>query len=300
MPVLCTCISRVQGGDLAALIQRQAVARRYISEDEVLLTFAQICLALWHVHSQGILHRDLKPGNVFIGAGGIVKLGDFGIAQGRNCKHSHPKDIQGTPCYLVRRQLLYERKDLGSAGYDGISSCPCGSTGTLAAGHRTVLSDSGFTQTHVLLLQAPELCDGQAHSTKSDVWALGCILYELATLKRAFDGKSLPAVVVKILQGSLPPVPSKYTGNLRSLTLSMLAQDPAQRPSVDAILRQPWLRPHLERFSRLMMQVQYTQMISKPIVQPTDVQQHAAAASGVPCSQSTISTSLPCGIASWH
>lgn len=45
-----------------------------------------------------------------------------------------------------------------------------------------------------------EMCEDRPYNRKSDVWALGCILYELATLKRAFDGQSLPALVVRILQ----------------------------------------------------------------------------------------------------
>jgi serine/threonine protein kinase len=47
---------------------------------------------------------------------------------------------------------------------------------------------------------APEVCEGRQYSPKSDVWALGCVLYELATLRHAFDGSSLPNVVMKIVQ----------------------------------------------------------------------------------------------------
>lgn len=48
---------------------------------------------------------------------------------------------------------------------------------------------------------SPEICEGRQYAKKSDVWALGCILYELCTLAHAFDGKSLPGLVLKILRG---------------------------------------------------------------------------------------------------
>ncbi len=58
------------------------------------------------------------------------------------------------------------------------------------------------------------------------MWALGCVLYELATLRRAFDGQSLPALVVNILRGKYPPVSTRYSSQLRGLIDSMLRQDP--------------------------------------------------------------------------
>ena len=49
---------------------------------------------------------------------------------------------------------------------------------------------------------SPEICEGKTYGVKSDVWALGCVLYETATLKHAFDGRSLPALVLRILKGN--------------------------------------------------------------------------------------------------
>ncbi|GLC55209.1 hypothetical protein PLESTB_000959900 [Pleodorina starrii] len=96
---------------------------------------------------------------------------------------------------------------------------------------------------------SPEICEDRPYNRKSDVWSLGCVLYELTTLRRAFDGQSLPALVVKILRGKYPPVPTRYSSPLRALIESMLKQDPKDRPTADVILRKDFVRQHLERYA---------------------------------------------------
>ena len=95
-------------------------------------------------------------------------------------------------------------------------------------------------------------------------------MFELTTLKRAFDGKSLPALVVKILRGRIPTIPTKYSSNLRNLIHSMLSQSTAERPAVDAILKLPWLRKHLERYADMMMEESCKQMANLSEAQAAD------------------------------
>ncbi|KAL6744731.1 kinase-like domain-containing protein [Haematococcus lacustris] len=68
-------------GDLSALITQRAAEKKPFAEDDVMFWFVQIVLALYHVHSKNILHRDLKSSNVFVSEGNVLKLGDFGIAR---------------------------------------------------------------------------------------------------------------------------------------------------------------------------------------------------------------------------
>jgi NIMA (never in mitosis gene a)-related kinase len=86
---------------------------------------------------------------------------------------------------------------------------------------------------------SPELCEGKPYNQKSDIWALGCVLYELATLKRAFEASNLPALVLKIIRGNFSPIPERYSPELRRLILSMLALDPTKRPGIPDIMAQP-------------------------------------------------------------
>ena len=62
---------------------------------------------------------------------------------------------------------------------------------------------------------SPELCEGRPYNQKSDVWSLGCILYEMAALKRAFQAPSLPALVLKIMKGHYQPLPSHYSPEIK-------------------------------------------------------------------------------------
>ncbi|XP_059098247.1 serine/threonine-protein kinase Nek8-like isoform X1 [Tigriopus californicus] len=94
---------------------------------------------------------------------------------------------------------------------------------------------------------SPELCEGKAYNQKSDVWALGCILYEMCTLKRAFEAPTLPALVLKIMRGKFNPIPSHYSTSLRDFLGSLLAVDPIQRPTLGMLMAHPWLAPTLYR-----------------------------------------------------
>lgn len=88
---------------------------------------------------------------------------------------------------------------------------------------------------------SPEICENRAYNHKSDVWSLGCILYELCTLTHPFEGASLKLLILKILRGIYPPVPGRYGKPLRDTVAQMLQKDPQMRPSVnDLLARQPF------------------------------------------------------------
>lgn len=88
---------------------------------------------------------------------------------------------------------------------------------------------------------------GCADAKKSDVWALGCILYEMATLRHAFDGRTLPALVLKILRGKYQPVSEHYSADMRDLIAQLLHQNPDKRPTIRQILVLPLLRQRIKR-----------------------------------------------------
>ncbi|KAM9102682.1 serine/threonine-protein kinase Nek4 isoform X1 [Sarcophilus harrisii] len=95
---------------------------------------------------------------------------------------------------------------------------------------------------------SPELFSNKPYNYKSDVWALGCCVYEMATLKHAFNAKDMNSLVYRIIEGKLPPMPKDYSPQLAELIRTMLSKKPEERPSVRSILRQPYIKRHISLF----------------------------------------------------
>ncbi|XP_074661631.1 serine/threonine-protein kinase Nek8-like [Tubulanus polymorphus] len=83
---------------------------------------------------------------------------------------------------------------------------------------------------------SPEMCEGKPYNDKSDIWALGCILYEMACLQKTFEGSNLPALVNKIMKGSFAPVKDVYSQEIKDLIRDMLQKDPVYRPSAHELM----------------------------------------------------------------
>jgi len=84
---------------------------------------------------------------------------------------------------------------------------------------------------------SPELCEDKPYNDKSDMWALGCVLYELCTRKHPFDARNQGALVLKIIQGKYPPVSaSTYSLDMRTMIDLLLARDTRRRPSAADLL----------------------------------------------------------------
>uniref|UniRef100_A0A671N6X0 Serine/threonine-protein kinase Nek4 n=1 Tax=Sinocyclocheilus anshuiensis TaxID=1608454 RepID=A0A671N6X0_9TELE len=95
---------------------------------------------------------------------------------------------------------------------------------------------------------SPELFSNKPYNYKSDVWALGCCVYEMATLKHAFNAKDMNSLVYRIVEGKLPQMPSKYDPQLGQLIKRMLCKKPEDRPDVKHILRQPYIKQQISMF----------------------------------------------------
>ncbi|WKX89451.1 hypothetical protein Q1695_008813 [Nippostrongylus brasiliensis] len=109
-------------------------------------------------------------------------------------------------------------------------------TETLAQGAKTVVGTPYYI--------SPEMCSGQPYNEKSDMWALGCILYEMTCLQKAFEGENLPALVNKIMTCTYAPVRGPYSAEIKLLIRELLQHDPDARPRACQALQM--LRPRLK------------------------------------------------------
>ncbi|XP_077139444.1 uncharacterized protein LOC143804836 isoform X1 [Ranitomeya variabilis] len=95
---------------------------------------------------------------------------------------------------------------------------------------------------------SPELCQDIPYSSKSDIWALGCLLYEMCALKPAFDATNLISLFYKIVKCDYPPLPDCYSAELHSLVETILDKCPESRPSANGILSSGFVQEHLKQF----------------------------------------------------
>ena len=95
---------------------------------------------------------------------------------------------------------------------------------------------------------SPELFANEPYNHKSDVWALGCCVYEMATLKHAFTANNLNALMYKIIKGKVPALPRAFSDQLSELVQQMMAHRAEDRPSVQQLLRNSFVRRHIKLF----------------------------------------------------
>ncbi|NWS75674.1 NEK1 kinase, partial [Crotophaga sulcirostris] len=95
---------------------------------------------------------------------------------------------------------------------------------------------------------SPEICQNKPYNNKSDIWALGCVLYEMCTLKHAFEAGNMKNLVLKIISGPFPPVSMHYSYDLRNLLSQLFKRNPRNRPSINSILEKNFIAKRVEKF----------------------------------------------------
>jgi serine/threonine-protein kinase len=185
----------VEGEDLS-----QRLARGAIPVAEALPIAKQIADALEAAHEQGIIHRDLKPANIKVRPDGTVKVLDFGLA-----KAMEPAFAQGA-----------------SARHASASQSPTITTPAMTEAGM-ILGTAAY--------MSPEQARGKPADHRADIWAFGCVLYEMLTGQRAFDGQGVSETLARVIEREpdWARLPATLSPALRTYLRRCLQKDPRQR-----------------------------------------------------------------------
>jgi serine/threonine-protein kinase len=172
------------------------IAKGRIPLDEALSIAKQIAEALEAAHEQGIIHRDLKPANIKLRDDGTVKVLDFGLAKAMEPASAIGPALTASPTITTPAQMTGVGMILGSAAY-----------------------------------MSPEQAKGRAADKRSDVWAFGCVLYEMLTGKRAFEGEDVSDTLAAVLrtEPDWTGLGSSIPSAIRTLVERCLAKDRRRR-----------------------------------------------------------------------
>ena len=186
----------VEGETLA-----ERIAAGPLPIDEALAIARQIISALEHAHDRGIVHRDLKPANIKAGPRDgppNVKVLDFGLA----------------------KAMMPDAASVSAAS---------------AVSSPTITSPANMTRAGIVLgtaaYMAPEQARGKVVDQRADIWAFGCVLFEMLTARRAFEGEEIADVLARVIQSEpdWTQLPAATPRSVKTLLQRCLRKDPARR-----------------------------------------------------------------------
>jgi serine/threonine-protein kinase len=177
------------------------IAQGPIPMDEALPIARQIAEALEAAHEQGVIHRDLKPANIKVRPDGTVKVLDFGLAK--------LTDTAGVMSGVSRSD---------------VTASPTITSPAMMTGNNTILGTAAY--------MAPEQAKGRPADKRSDLWAFGCVLYEMLTGKRAFEGEDVSDTLAAVLRGEpdWSALPRDLPAAITALLRACLQRDRRKRP----------------------------------------------------------------------
>ncbi|KAG5583396.1 hypothetical protein H5410_054023 [Solanum commersonii] len=218
---ICVVADYCEDGNVAEIIKKSRGA--FFPEEKLCKWLTQLLLALEYLHSKRVQHRDLKLCNIFITKDNDIRLG----------KNAQTIAQVGRLCFFI----IHNQIHLIFIGDFGLAKL------LDAEGLASVVPDTPNGM-------CPELLSGIPYGYKSDIWSLGCCMFEIAAHQPPFRAaieiqQDKTGLINKINRGLFSPLPIIYSSTLKQIIKSMLRKNPEHRPTAAELLRHQHLQPYL-------------------------------------------------------
>ncbi len=124
----------------------------------------------------------------------------------------------------------------------------------------------GYTQTGTPYYASPEVWKNQAYDSKSDIWSLGCVIYEMCKLIPPFQAKSMDELYKKIVRGFYPQIPSRYSDDLKEIIKIMIQTEVGARPSCDELLKMTIIQKKTEMINKNLIELNNNSDVNKKLL----------------------------------
>ena len=128
-----------------------------------------------------------------------------------------------------------------------------------------------YTQTGTPYYASPEVWNDKPYDSKSDIWSLGCVIYEMASLKPPFRAEDMEGLYKRVIKGKFKKLPSHFSVDLNNFVKLMLRVNPHQRPSAEKLLAMPMITKRLEQNLLMEPEEPLIENMLKTIRMPNDV-----------------------------
>ncbi|CAD6886423.1 unnamed protein product [Tilletia laevis] len=231
--ILYIVMEYCEGGDLGSVIKRYRRSDSYLQEETVWCYLAQMTRALDACHYRGIPPDPLPQPDDCSPLAHIIDIDPPSNAQATAAATAAAATAAGSPhqsgLAVLHRDLKPENVFLDALGNIKL--------GDFGLSKQVGTAELARTYVGTPYYMSPELATGGPYDAKSDIWALGCIAYELCARKPPFDAANQADLTIKIKAGEVPHLPAQYSPELGKVIRAMLSLNPRSRPTTRQLLQ---------------------------------------------------------------